>query len=206
MLVNLCKIVIFQRNWLKISAPLSKWQFINNQAKPNQTNEYFLLSQRYMHMAKFSEYSKLRDGPLMEGGLNLKPYIQSLKLCDARTMFWIRTSMMPSKFNMKNNPKFASKLWKCDWCQRIDSQSHILWCPFFAPLREGKDVQNDTDLVEYFKEVFEIREEMEKSMNGSSWSRILAQNELQRARSSSLLAVLCPSRKLSCFFVWVCLK
>ena len=119
-------------------------------------------------LAKFSEYSKLRDGPLMEGGLNLKPYIQSLKLCDARTMFRIRTSMMPSQFNMKNNPKFASKLWKCDSCQRIDSQSHILWCPFVAPLRERKDVQNDTDLVEYFKEVFEIREEMEKSMNGSS--------------------------------------
>ena len=83
---------------------------------------------------------------------------------------------MPSKCNMKNNPKFASKLWSIDSCQRIDSQSYFLWCPFFAPFREGKDVQNDTDLVEYFKKVFEIREEMESNMNGSyrreSWLRM----------------------------------
>ena len=124
-------------------------------------------------LAKFEQYSKLRDGPLMEDGLSLKPYLKNLKLCEARTMFRIRTLMMPAKFNMKNDPRFASNLWKCDSCQRIDSQSHILWCPFFAPLREGKDVQNDKDLVEYFKKVFDIREKMEKEkiescMNGSS--------------------------------------
>ena len=67
---------------------------------------------------------------------------------------------------MKNNKKFAKEQWKCDSCKRIDSQSHVLWCPFFAPLREGKDIQNDKDLVEYFQKVFKIREEIEE--NGSS--------------------------------------
>ena len=106
--------------------------------------------------SQFDEYSKLKGGPLMEDGLKLQPYVQTLKLSDARTMFRIRTLMMPAKMNMKNNPMFADKLWKCDQCERLDTQSHILWCPFFGPLREGKDVKDDKDLVEYFEKVFKI--------------------------------------------------
>ena len=111
--------------------------------------------------SQFDEYSKLRGGPLVEGGLEVKPYIDNLKMHEARTMFRIRTQMMPTKLNMKNNPRFASEQWKCDACKMLDSQSHILWCPFFAPLREGKDVGNDKDLVENFQKVFTIREEFE---------------------------------------------
>ena len=114
-------------------------------------------------IVRFRDYSKLKNGPLMEGGLKLKPYVQTMKLCDARTMFRIRTLMMPAKFNMKNNPKYSNELWKCDACKRIDSQSHILWCPFFAPLREGKDIKDDKDLVDYFKQVFKIREELDST-------------------------------------------
>ena len=116
---------------------------------------------------QFDEYSKLKGGPLVEDVLKLQPYFQNLTLSDARTMFRIRTMMMPAKMNMKNNPKFAGKLWKCDQCQRLDSQSHILWCPFFAPLREGKDIKDDKDLVEYFEMVFKIREDL-KSEDESS--------------------------------------
>ena len=138
----------------------SQWKIIVKKRVREHSEENLL--------TQFGNYSKLREGPLMKDCLTLKPYIQNMKLCEARTLFRIRTSMMPAKFNMKNNKKFASKLWKCDACQKIDSQSHILWCPFFAPLREGKDVDNDDDLVEYFSKVFQIREDMEKGTNGSS--------------------------------------
>ena len=97
--------------------------------------------------SQFMEYSKLKGGPLMED--------------EARTMFRIRTLMMPAKLNMKSDPKFAGKLWKCDQCQKLDSQSHILWCPFFAPLREGRDINDDKDLVDNFTNVFKIREDLE---------------------------------------------
>ena len=111
--------------------------------------------------SQFDEYSKLRRGPLAEGGLVVQPYIENLKMHEARIMFRIRTRMMPTKMNMKGNPSFARELWKCDACKMLDSQSHVLWCPFFAPLREGKDIGNDKDLVEYFVKVFKIREEFE---------------------------------------------
>ena len=89
----------------------------------------------------------------------MKLYVQNLKLHEASTKFL----MMPAKMNMKNNPKFAKEQWNCDACKRIDSQSHVLWCPFFAPLREGKDVKNDKDLVDYFQKVLKIREEIEEN-------------------------------------------
>ena len=53
---------------------------------------------------QFKDYSKLKGGPLMEDGLKIQPYIQTLKLSEARTMF------MPIKLNMKNNQEFAEKL------------------------------------------------------------------------------------------------
>ena len=34
-------------------------------------------------------------------------------------------------------------------------------CPYFAPLREGKNINEDKDLVDYFQNVFEIREDLE---------------------------------------------
>ena len=60
--------------------------------------------------------------------------------------------------NRKSDKAYDEKLWKCDYCKNLDSQSHILWCPAFSPLREGKSLSNDQDLVEYFKNVMKIRE------------------------------------------------
>ena len=60
-----------------------------------------------------------------------------------------------------SDPKFAAELWKCSGCGNLDSQSHIMWCPSFAPLREGLNVSNDTDVIHYFQEVFKLRERIE---------------------------------------------
>ena len=60
--------------------------------------------------------------------------------------------------NYLNNPKYKSELWLCDSCETmIDSQSHVLYCPAYMQLREGKSLTSDSDNVEYFKKVLEIR-------------------------------------------------
>ena len=110
---------------------------------------------------QFKTYSKLKDGPLMEGDLSIEPYVQDMKLRDARTFFRLRTQMLPAKFNMKSSPKFSNESWKCDFCKKIDSQSHIMWCSSFAPLREGRNINDDKDLVNYIQQVFKIREDFE---------------------------------------------
>ena len=70
--------------------------------------------------------------------------------------------MLPAKLNMKSSAKFSNELWKCDFCQMLDSQSHIMWCSAFSSLREGKNIADDADLVAYFQQVFKIREQFEE--------------------------------------------
>ena len=104
-------------------------------------------------------YSKLKEIGASKEGLEVKDYIKKMSLRDSRTMFRIRSSMINVKMNRKSDKKFANDLWKCDYCKSLDSQSHILWCPAFSSLREGKSLDCDRDLVKYFQEVMRIRDE-----------------------------------------------
>ena len=104
--------------------------------------------------------SKFKDGPMLDEMFVKKDYIKSMKLPDARTNFRLRSKTTNVKMNRKSDPGYAAKLWKCEACGNLDTQCHIMWCPVFAPLREGLDVKNDKDVVHYFKEVFKMRENM----------------------------------------------
>jgi hypothetical protein len=110
---------------------------------------------------EFCQYSKLKNKIFENENLQLKDYIQSMKLRDARTMFRIRSGMVKTKMNMKNSRSYSMDLWKCDDCRSMDSQSHIVWCPAYAELREGKDLNSDQDLVTYYQQVMKIREDSE---------------------------------------------
>ena len=104
------------------------------------------------------KYSKLKDIDLNQEGLQLKEYIKNMTLRSTRTMFRIRSHMLDLKMNRKSDQKYSDEMWKCDFCLSLDTQSHIIWCPAFASLREGKNLQNDMDLVTYFTAVMKIRE------------------------------------------------
>ena len=70
-----------------------------------------------------------------------------------------RSNMTTVKWNKRIDKCHQKSLWICEECGNIDKQSHIVWCPSFASLREGKSLDNDADLVRYFQEVLKIREE-----------------------------------------------
>ena len=110
---------------------------------------------------QISKYSKLRDGPMASEDFEEKPYISEMSMIDARMLFRIRCKTNDLQMNQQNNKIYAKNLWKCSECGNIDTQSHVLWCPYFASLREGKSMDNDLDLVNYFKQVFKIREDKE---------------------------------------------
>ena len=90
-------------------------------------------------------------------------YVKTMKLRNTRTMFRIRTLMTPAKFNRKSDPTYSCELLKCYLYQMIDSHSHMLWCPQLSTLREGKNIMDDDDLVQYLQKVFKIKEDMEAS-------------------------------------------
>ena len=88
-----------------------------------------------------------------------KPYLKEMSMSDARMLFRIRCKTNDIQMNQQSNKSYAKNLWKCTECGNVDTQSHILWCPYFASLREGKSLDDDIDLVNYFRAVFKIRED-----------------------------------------------
>ena len=78
--------------------------------------------------------------------------------------FKMVSSMTPKvKMNFQSDKAFSKILWKCENCSSEseigvrDSQSHVVLCPAFASLREGKDMSKDKDLVDYFRAVIQQR-------------------------------------------------
>ena len=87
-----------------------------------------------------------------------KDYLKSLNIADARLKFALRSCMTRTvQANFKNDPIFRSNDWKCQYCQVLDNQDHVLRCPLYANFRTGKDLHNDKDLVQYFRKVIDIR-------------------------------------------------
>ena len=85
-----------------------------------------------------------------------------MTLQQTRMQFKIRTKMTNCKMNFSNDMKNRESLWKCDSCQtNIDTQKHVLFCPAYKKLREGKSLENDMDIVNYFIEVMRIREKLD---------------------------------------------
>ena len=116
------------------------------------------ISQKEIY-SEFSKYSKLTGKNFENESLDIKDYVKNMKLRDARTNFRIRSNMLNFKMNRKNDQMYAQDLWKCDDCHSMDSQAHIVWCPAYAALREGKNLESDRDLVEYYQKVMKIRED-----------------------------------------------
>ena len=66
--------------------------------------------------------------------------------------------MLPTvKRNFPSDPKFANAMWKCEMCTKIDTINHIKSCPGYEEFRVDKNLNNDGDLVKYFKEVLKFR-------------------------------------------------
>ena len=104
------------------------------------------------------EYSKLKEIDFGTENLELKDYVNQMTLRNARTKFRLRSHMLNVKMNRKADPKNSEKLWKCDYCLSLDTQSHIVWCPAFASLREGKNLHDDNDLIDYVNSVMKARD------------------------------------------------
>ena len=69
--------------------------------------------------------------------------------------------MVNVKFNYNSDLANTASLWRCKSCQTsIDTQNHIMWCPSYSELREGKNIDNDKDLIEYVRKVMIIRDRL----------------------------------------------
>ena len=109
---------------------------------------------------EMSKLSKVED--IKDEIFELKGYLKEMTLQQTRMHFKIRTQMTNCKMNYSNDMKNRESLWRCESCQtNIDTQKHVLFCPAYKKLREGKSLENDMDVVNYFIEVMKIREKLD---------------------------------------------
>ena len=64
-----------------------------------------------------------------------KSYLKKILVADVRINLRIRSKMTNVKLSQQSEKAHARMLWKCSECGDIYSQSHEVWCPFFADLR-----------------------------------------------------------------------
>ena len=105
-------------------------------------------------------YKKIDKNNLAEDKFSIKPYFKELSMQDARLYFQSQCKMLSKvKMNFKNNPSYSKVQWKCSGCSKIDSQEHLLWCPRFAHLRIDKNLDTNSDLVKYYRQIINLRED-----------------------------------------------
>ena len=87
-------------------------------------------------------------------------YFFTETLENVRTIFKFRVEMNDAKMNFRNNPQYRAENYLCDSCEsksEKEDNTHILFCPAYAPIRENKDLNCDQDLANYLQKVLEIR-------------------------------------------------
>ena len=93
-------------------------------------------------------------------GFMRRNYIREMRIDEARSMFKLRSNMLPTvQMNFMSESEFAANLWTCSGCTRRDSQEHLLTCPGYADLRVGKNLEVDSDLVAYYRDIVKRRQD-----------------------------------------------
>ena len=114
-------------------------------------------------LEKMAPYKKMDHKTIENEKFEVKSYVKNMNPAQARLRFRISSFMTKTvKMNFSSDPKNARDLWQCWHCDKIDSQAHILHCTEYEHFREGKSLDNDLDLVEYFRQVINLRENLDK--------------------------------------------
>ena len=99
-----------------------------------------------------------------------KDYFKKKKIENVRIQFRARFKMLPFAGNYGKDRRFSHTEWLCRCGEERELESHLLagGCKVYGGIRRKYgDLEDDEDLVEFFKEVLEKREELETN-NGDA--------------------------------------
>ena len=88
-------------------------------------------------------------------------YFFTESLQNVRMLFRFRMELIEAKSNFKQKPDYKAEKYLCDSCEsEIDENTHVLFCRSYQSLREGKNLNSDSDLCDYRRTVLSIRSEL----------------------------------------------
>ena len=114
--------------------------------------------------ARKKQYKKVKFDELETNDFKLKEYLRIFNIDDAKLRFRLKSQMVPGvKMNFQSDSKYTLDLWTCDSCRLPgqigyrDTQQHIFHCSAYGRLRQGRNFEVDADLIDYFKQVLDLR-------------------------------------------------
>ena len=117
-----------------------------------------LNKEKIIDLVKKKQYKKVKIETLNSDDFTRKEYLSNLNVSDARIKFRLSSNMLQTvKMNFQSDPSFRDSLWSCNDCGKIDTQQHLLYCEGYKIYRQGKDLDNDADLVRYVKSILQHR-------------------------------------------------
>ena len=95
----------------------------------------------------------------------VKAYLSQLNIEDARLRFKINSGMTPTvKMNFQSDAEYTRDMWRCSGCLtednpmgNRDTQLHVMVCPGYQDFRQDKNLSEDKDIVNFFKQVIDHR-------------------------------------------------
>ena len=107
------------------------------------------------------KYKKIDYEDIYNENCEIKDYIKTMTVPDARLKFKLKAKVCPKiKMNFQSDKNDAKELWLYNFFSYADSQTHVAWhCPEYSLLRENLDLNNNADLIYYFREVIKLRDD-----------------------------------------------
>jgi Ran GTPase-activating protein (RanGAP) involved in mRNA processing and transport len=101
---------------------------------------------------------------IMKDKYGKKMYMEQKLISEVRQIFRTRTGLMPFAGNYNHDQRFARTQWMCRCQQAKEDESHIVaGCPVYDDIREKYgDLKEDNELVNYFNDILERREMVDK--------------------------------------------
>ena len=109
---------------------------------------------------KWSEqYKKLDSLSLACEEYKRKDYFNELNLAQSRLKYRERSRTLSTcRFDYSSDQANIKALYQCFHCSQIDiGGSHWRVCEGYSRFRMNKNLENDVDLVTYFKQIIELR-------------------------------------------------
>ena len=91
---------------------------------------------------------------------SLKEYMRTGTLYSARRTWEVRSYMLRVAGNYPGHKRYIATGWQCQACMGMvrEDQDHLTTCIGYADLIQGKDIENDEDLVDFYTKVMARRE------------------------------------------------
>ena len=97
-----------------------------------------------------------------------KEYILKANIKTVRERYRTRFGLLPFAGNYSHDRRFASTNWLCRCKQSREEESHLSSgkCPIFGDLKsQFGDLSDDSNLVQFFREVLERRDQLDQKDN-----------------------------------------